>query len=864
MLSLSLMQMSASGLVTASHRGVTLGGPWLDPNTNFTIQALGGLSAHDWLHGIIPWWNPYTGVGMPLAGEMQTISLFLPFVLLLHFTNGAILLKIALQMVAGLATYALLRQLGLGRFAAFAGAVLYEFNGALAWFAHAPIAPIPFLPLLLLGIERALACAEQARRGGWVLIGVALAYSLYAGFPETAFLDGLLVLVWILYRIVVVRAGARLSFAIKVAIGGIAGLLLAAPIVLPFYEYLGLSPMGRAFAVDSGLPKMGLAGLLMPYIFGPISAFNSTDITGKLGSFWGAGGGYLNVTVLFLAVLSLFTGKRVRSLRLVLLVWLIIFIGRAVGVRQVGYLFTFIPLMKMIAVFRYCIPSCAMAAAILGAYALDDWYRGETGRFKPVLVSGIVSFALALFAVGLASDLITRLLHSLHGKHYPLWLWGSVAWASLFTIGIGVLCSHRPNTRAAIAVAALIVTNVVGLFAIPPLAGPRHEKLDLGLVTFLQQHLGLQRFYTLGPLSPNYGGYFRIASINHNLNPIPSDWTRYIQSSLDPINDPSLFIGWRPGPVSDREEALRANLTGFEKTAVKYVLVHAGTNPFIDTAIVPTKVGQNLPRLLQAGQSFQGVLPLEMGRNGSLATVGVTIGLYGGPATGQLKAEICVAEACTSGIRSLTEARDQRNFEINLDTPLQVKGGDTLRYRFTHIEADEPEPRNYFLFLWLYPKRGTDTGSSTVSAAGQADYTPGIKLIYRLGSARPKLAYRGNIADVLALPHPAPYFETYGGPCEISAETRERVRASCKRPAVLLRHELFYPGWRAVVNGRKSPVTRSASIFQTVHLPGGESNVSFSYQPSHIAWAYTAAIVGLLLLLSGVGGISVPFFRNLH
>jgi hypothetical protein len=59
--------MIGSGLVLAPHRGVTGGIPWNDPNTSYATQALAGLSADEWLRGIVPW-NPYTGVGMPLAG----------------------------------------------------------------------------------------------------------------------------------------------------------------------------------------------------------------------------------------------------------------------------------------------------------------------------------------------------------------------------------------------------------------------------------------------------------------------------------------------------------------------------------------------------------------------------------------------------------------------------------------------------------------------------------------------------------------------------------------------------------------------------------------------------------------------------
>jgi hypothetical protein len=44
--------------------------PFTDPNVGWTAQALGKLSADEWLSGRIPWWNYYSGVGLPLAAEM--------------------------------------------------------------------------------------------------------------------------------------------------------------------------------------------------------------------------------------------------------------------------------------------------------------------------------------------------------------------------------------------------------------------------------------------------------------------------------------------------------------------------------------------------------------------------------------------------------------------------------------------------------------------------------------------------------------------------------------------------------------------------------------------------------------------------
>ncbi|WP_431270050.1 hypothetical protein [Dankookia sp. P2] len=116
-----------SGLSVGPQDSLLPGLPgWIDPHAGLTLESLGGLAAAEWLRGTIPWWNPYSGLGLPLAAEMQPGALFLPFVLLLSFGQGVILLKIVMQAIAGLATYALLRQLGLTRTAALIGGICYQ------------------------------------------------------------------------------------------------------------------------------------------------------------------------------------------------------------------------------------------------------------------------------------------------------------------------------------------------------------------------------------------------------------------------------------------------------------------------------------------------------------------------------------------------------------------------------------------------------------------------------------------------------------------------------------------------------------------------------------------------------------------
>ena len=101
-------------LQSSSGQQVIPGSSIIDPNAGYITMAMGHLAAMDWLHGHIPWWNPYEGLGSPLAGEMQAAAFF-PLVLLLEGSVGFVVFHIALELIAGYATYFLLRRLDLGQ-----------------------------------------------------------------------------------------------------------------------------------------------------------------------------------------------------------------------------------------------------------------------------------------------------------------------------------------------------------------------------------------------------------------------------------------------------------------------------------------------------------------------------------------------------------------------------------------------------------------------------------------------------------------------------------------------------------------------------------------------------------------------------
>ena len=238
----------------------------IDPNDGFTSQALGHRAALDLLHLRLPWWNPYEGTGAPLAGEMQSAALFPPTLLTL-FRNGQLYERTLLEIFAGLSTYLLLRRISLSRWASAVAAIAFALNGTFAWLAHAPVNPVAFLPALLLGVELAFAATVAARRGGWWLIAVAEAGMFYAGFPEVAFIGGLLGVCWFAWRCGCLGRGRLHVFARKAAAGVIAGILLSAPLLVASLDYVVDASLGGHTGTSAGntyLPFQAVPQLVLP------------------------------------------------------------------------------------------------------------------------------------------------------------------------------------------------------------------------------------------------------------------------------------------------------------------------------------------------------------------------------------------------------------------------------------------------------------------------------------------------------------------------------------------------------------------------------------------------------------------------
>ncbi len=562
-----------SNLMSASSSGVLAGVSTIDPNNGAVSEAIGHRAALDWLDGQTPWWDPFEGVGAPLAGETQSAALFPP-TLLLVMSNGQLYEHIMLEILAGVGTFLLLRQLGAGRWPSVAAGTAFALNGTFAWFAHAPANPVAFLPFLLLGIEFAWSASQRSRRGGWWLIAIALALSLYAGFPEGSYIDGLLAAAWGIWRLLACDADRRRAFLTKLLSGVSAGMLLAAPALVTFLDYLASGNSGDHARGLSNvhLPAVGLAQLLIPYVYGPIFALNDPHST--LATLWGHVGGYFTASLVLFAVLGLFSRGN-RGLRIMLAVWLVLAISHMFGGPPgIDRLLALLPGMDSVAFYRYADPAVELAVVVLAVLGLEELVA--SGARTRIAAGGILTLIL-LAVAAFGAHLLTTQLSGETGAE--TWFRAAILWAGavvLVAIGAALLHDERRRTMA---VCAVVAIDAIVMFAVPELSAPQSESLDTAPTAYLQRHLGLGRFFTLGPIQPDYGAYFGIASINDNDIPVPTGWTRYVTHDLDPYVYPLVFTGdaaARSRTAPSTEAELLTHLDGYRAAGVSYVVAPAG------------------------------------------------------------------------------------------------------------------------------------------------------------------------------------------------------------------------------------------------------------------------------------------------
>ena len=558
-----------SGLATVTQWSWLKGPPSTDPNVGLTSQALGHLAADMLVHGHLPYWNIFEGVGTPLLEEMQSAALF-PFTLLQLLANGALWEHVSMELSAGLLTMVLLRYIGLGRLAAAMAGIGFGLNGTYAWLTNAAANPIVTLPLVLLGAEIAVRAAAKHRRGGWILLALALVVTLAAGFPEVATFDTILVALWVVARLV--TTGERRQLFVKLSVGSVAGLLMSAPILIAMLDDLHAS--GTGSHTGNQLGHVSLVASLRPLLLNPYAygiIWRHAWALGMAVKHLGGVAGYLSAGTVVLAIAGLW-GTSNRALRIALGVWVAMSVLATWGFLYAHQVFDLIPGVARMALTRYIPPSMEFAVVVLAAFALDDLVR-DVMKVRVAVLSGLAGVSAVAWSTYAAMPQHHRLEPVATSSH----LLEAMLWVPLVSaVAVAILLFIGRTKFVYVALVLVVSAEVMLNFIVPSGSAPRHYTVDTPAITYLQSHAGTYRTYGLdGPLQPNYGSYFAIPEINVNDLPVPSLFITYVPAFLDNNTNAYFFTGTKrsiaTGPSA--RDAFLVHLAGYERSSVKYVMM---------------------------------------------------------------------------------------------------------------------------------------------------------------------------------------------------------------------------------------------------------------------------------------------------
>lgn len=465
-----------------------------------------------------PLWNPWVGAGMPLLADPQSQALqpIALAVLPLPWQRAAGVMAMLRVLLALTFTYLWMRRQGLGEGPSLAGALGFGLGGFVLLWVGWPIAnSAAFLPAVLYALVR---CRQVGRRRDFLLLTLAFLALLLGGHPET-----------ILYAL-----GLSLFFLGKrSALALILALLLAAPALLPFLDYLPQTL--RATRLSEAAPRGSLAQHWLQ-----IAAPNAYG-NNRYADYWGLTninedtGGFVGTVTFLAALLALGARKRFPQERLFLAVAilsLVLLSPWGLGTRRL-----MLPL--------------AFSLSYLGACTLERVRLGEVRRWQIILA-----------AAGLAAVIAWGYLGQGDGRLAPLRI-GWLHWQGRFLVlGALLLVFGRGKRWTAPAAAALIAAELLlaHLPANPPMP-QRLANVVNGPIRFLQANLKGNRMAALGrDFPPNLALLYGLSDARVYNPMAPAEYLRH----LEPI-----LVGWwgempelgNPGHPLYRELGVRYLLT---------------------------------------------------------------------------------------------------------------------------------------------------------------------------------------------------------------------------------------------------------------------------------------------------------------
>jgi hypothetical protein len=478
----------------------------------------------------LPLWNPYQSYGAPLAANMQSQP-FSPLFLLFALDPGPRTFNFFVLtrfLLAGLCAYLYLR-LFLPFVPSIAGGIACMLSGYFILFFDMPELSVNILvPALFLATERLF----RDQSTGNVMLSIAVTLlCIVGGMPESTFLVLAFGCAYFLFRLAVgprTRAAVvtRLKYFIFVQALGLA---LTAFLLVPFFEFMGLSldshqPAnlhGSITGLAHDVFGLSLFTYVIPTLFGP--AWKS--IGPGLGGYDSLRG-YMGVVQILFAVVAVggltrrpenrFPGER--RLTLFFLASALAIVLKRYGapvINSIGHL----PFCQLIWFPKYDEPLLAFALAVLCACGIHQVLTDKVSR-RRLVVSVLIVFAVLVTALAFS------LFPVLAAKAPPHEFYMSVvgAGAVLFLATLVLLGPARPSSGKWLpaALVILLAAEMAGNYVYPvyyfltsSASDDTNPYRGAPYIDYLKARIGAHErvFGREGILHPGWAGSFQLGDI---------------------------------------------------------------------------------------------------------------------------------------------------------------------------------------------------------------------------------------------------------------------------------------------------------------------------------------------------------------
>ncbi|HND68994.1 MAG TPA: YfhO family protein [Candidatus Obscuribacter sp.] len=861
----------------------------MDPSLVYLMLPSYLLKAKLWREGQVPLWNPYTGLGAPLAADPQTLAfspLHIPLILAPSLATFNYILPMEVFLL-GLFTFFLARNLKLSLpscIFAMMTAALCPYHLYYLELLGNGFCVVPLAFWMVLRLSDAQERPFKTRLWDSWLSALGLAFVIFSAHVEMSFFAISLASLTMLVKTAMAAAqegSAKTMTAVGrnfrlLVICGLFTMLLASPLLLPFLEFLKNS---QCYKFGSGAPA---------YIPWQTLLFNS------LSPGYGGASPSLGPLILPFILLAWAAGKDAAGKSVMRAFSLVAAASLAIMVKMppLDSLLQHPPFSFL--VVTYALPAALVCFSILGAFGLDEALKrsGSKAQIAPAAVAVLLLLLFPLIkrtGFSLACANFDLCIPSFAFNRHDVLRYSLVA--AVFLLGFIRHRLHPSNKTAGFlvltATASYLCLAAIGKSSMP--VRPQFDYESNSAVQKLKEVTDTKgRMVASGGhlLRPNSNVVYQLKDLRSHNPLFPKRYLTFMQES-----------GARVDVFSQEFEAPLSALLGAGSVNAVASLTPVRSLSDQSRAISETthqEAAVRLPLTAKSGLSLElGKAQLDLDNR----AVYLPVRLVGG--TKSTLENLAIVYVLLSdkddtlwfsdqqAASAMADAAEKeklpqfvgfplpRDLKVGSQVKLALQLFDTRAGLFLPVPDGKTSKNSAGQILTVVSLVKSPAALDTTAKDWQlvAETAERIR-IYSNAGAFPRAYFSTNLKLVNSeeaalsslkesaekdLPsvilereekerEPTPVLPAISKPVQIVAETANQIKLKVEtdRAGFVVLNDIYYPGWTARLDGKPVAIRKANYLMRAVACPDGVHELVFSYEPDSFKYGLLALATALL------------------